>query len=891
MRKHNISKQLALFLMAIAMGGTAFGQSAPTPSSRWDCGEYMWPEVPSPCPEVQIKQKHDHTALPLYRRNGWDTVVTCENRQIILSCTPNIPTQRFNGTYFVDQIPYAPADTTFALGTRMPIGTDDDFAPSATNIPYPFYFFGLRKNSFVLGANGLVTFNAAAAGQGCPWSYSASIPWTSSTTGAPSSLEIMRDAIYGIYEDTNPATTTGHSTTAWGIYYGVQGEYPCRKIICSWNNMAQYSCSSLFCTYQIVCYEGSNIIEVHVKQRPVCTGWNNGGSGIIGIQNATGLPQVSDGSDYNILAAANGKPAAFYPTGYNRTLQSHSNIAFRFTPDGLTTRNYGWYRISEYNDTTWLDTNHFVVQTLTRNDTLRDSEMFPGAMYDTIGYMTPMHDGAQYNDYPGRTLTKAFVSPKKPTRYVFYLNFRNANADWYHLADTVFIGVDTIDYVHLHKKNLEPERPRNPELLDICIGDTAKMRVDMNKLQVVTHEEWSIFRISNGDTIVLDTLIGNGNTALQNTYIDISRPRMQEAFRFVGNDTVVVDTLLFTLASLDTVGDTIRVRDVNIYSNHLPNTGLVLNKIDSIYLQVTADYASGCHSFDTMMIRVFPKFDITEKFAICRGDTLRWHNDNHVYREETNPANTFVVLHSQPGCDSIVRLQLKVLDVSFTTDHIEDCKPITWKNGKTYTTGNAATAERDTVVLQNIAGCDSIVQLDFVIHPLKAKLRSNVDHFTIDNLNAVLTDISTGGDSRVWRFPGGAQQTGQTAYYSIPAEMDGAQIVLIESSPYGCVDSTKIYIPLNKEHFWMPNAFTPDNMEGNRTFGSVSTKTLYQEMLIYNRRGELVFRCEGVDCAWDGKDLDGNPCIQGAYVYVIRYTNEYEPNDTKVLKGTVMLIR
>jgi gliding motility-associated-like protein len=89
----------------------------------------------------------------------------------------------------------------------------------------------------------------------------------------------------------------------------------------------------------------------------------------------------------------------------------------------------------------------------------------------------------------------------------------------------------------------------------------------------------------------------------------------------------------------------------------------------------------------------------------------------------------------------------------------------------------------------------------------------------------------------------------------------------------------------------MPNAFTPDNPAGNSTFGSVSTKTVQQEMMVYNRFGELVFRCSGVDCQWDGRNMDGEPCPQGAYAYIIRYTNEFEPQTTKVVKGSVTLIR
>jgi hypothetical protein len=294
--RSNLHKTSVLFaFLALLCGGKTAAQDSP-----------------SPCPEVLISQKYDHVVSRTYRQQGWDTAATCAEPTITISAEPYIPVQRFNGYYTVEQIPYNPPDTTFALGTRMPPMADDNFAPSVTQIPYPFYFFGIRKTSFILGANGCVSFSSSATGgSGCAWSYSAALPWPDGTTGAPTSLSSMRDAIYGVYEDTDPSVTSGHSNTDWGMYYGIQGSFPCRKIICSWKDMAQFSCNSLHCTYQIVCYEGSNIIEVHVKQRQVCSNWN-GGRGIIGIQNATGQPQVpgSNRTDPNYYVQ-NGAPAAF----------------------------------------------------------------------------------------------------------------------------------------------------------------------------------------------------------------------------------------------------------------------------------------------------------------------------------------------------------------------------------------------------------------------------------------------------------------------------------------------------------------------------------------------------------------------------------------------------
>ena len=841
-----ISKRFAIAVLFLLCGGMAFGQS--TPSTPLNCGEYQWPEVQSPCPEVQIKQKHDHTSKPQYRHNGWDTVIDCNTREgIELSCMPYIPVQYFNGTYTVDQIPYNPPDTTFCLTygaaltnmndpyrKRMDINSDDVFAPSYTPIPYPFYFFGIRKTQFRLGANGLVTFcdpTLFGSGTHCAYSYTAPIPWPDGSTGGAGAdgLNRVRDAIDGVFEDTDPgATQTHHTNPNFGIYYGVIDEYPCRKIICSWNDMAQFSCNSLNCTYQIVCYEGSNIIEVHVKQRQVCTSWQNG-IGCIGIQNATGVPQVKS-NDYNApnYFVQNGSPAAFYPQGYNTFNTSINNIAFRFTPQGSTSKLSVWYRI--------FDDGRDSVP-------LRDITIYPDAVNDTNGYSTPMNSGSSCP-----TLTKAFVHPTVPAKYVYHLRFRNANGDWYRLYDTIFVGIDTVNTLELVKNANEGD----PHVLDVCQGRTAAMSLKMTDMQDIAASEWHVYRELHGEqTEVSTSLLQFGNI---------------------------------------TTFDTIKTLPVTLNTASLPSPG-TRNKIDSIYVRGIVDFTSGCHNNDIILIRIFPNFDTIIVDGICRGESYTWSANGQSYTESTNPAATSVTLTSSPGCDSTVHLALTVFDVSHTIDHIEDCKPIIWLNGQTYSQTNTATSASDTVILKNRYNCDSIVQLDFTLHPLTAQLRSNVDHFSLDNLDAVLTDISINGNGRVWKLPSMADQTTPTAYYSIPVEMDGAEILLIESSEYGCLDTASIYIPLNKENFWVPNIFTPDNPAGNNTFGSVSTKTLYQEMLIYNRRGELVFRCEGPDCTWDGRDLNGNPCVQDAYVYIIRYTNEFEPKQTKVVRGTVTLLR
>ena len=290
---------VALVALITAMGGKISAQSV---------------AAPPPCPDVKINEKYDH--ITNYRSSGWDTVVNCVNNgNIVLTAEPYIPVQYFNGTYKVEQIPYNPPDSTFALGTRMPIGVDDVFADSHTNIPYPFYFFGFKKTSFRIGANGLVTFCSPAdfgSGNSCPYGFGFSnqIPWNGTANHTdPFNMPRMRDAIYGVMEDTHPGHFVGSDNNRVdGIFYGIQDVYPCRKIICSWKEAPNYGDYEDHGTYQIVCYEGSNIIEVHVKQRRSCPTTSKA---LIGIQNATAQPQQRGEPGSTTMCVNPGSPAAF----------------------------------------------------------------------------------------------------------------------------------------------------------------------------------------------------------------------------------------------------------------------------------------------------------------------------------------------------------------------------------------------------------------------------------------------------------------------------------------------------------------------------------------------------------------------------------------------------
>ena len=800
------------------------------PSEPVDCGDFQWPLHQEPCPEVQIKQKHDHTPPKHYQAQGWDIAVTCSQTSITLSCMPYVPPQFFNGQYTVDTIPYFPPDPTFSRGTKMPVTTDDDFATDTTHIPFNFFFFGIKKTSFVLGANGLITFNTAAKGKYCPWSFSHALPWPDNTAGAPHALDctlpMMRDAIYGVYEDTHPLAAYLHGDQ--GIYYGIQGEYPCRKIICSWNGIPSFPGSrnqNNRGTYQIVCYEGSNIIEVHVKRRGTSV-WQPGG--LIGIQNASGTEQMRGPAGSPNMFVENNTPPAFYPAGANLLNTTLDSFAVRFTPQGEIIPNGRWWRVFD-------DGRPSVELTTDPND--------------PNGYYVPMGD--VLSTCPN--LTTAFVTPTETSRYVFQLIFTDASDSLYDLRDTIVIGMDTS-----HALTLRPASgtPADHEMT-ICSGQHANLIIEYPQLQDTVHTTLEIDRIIGGDTVPLpDSLLMLGE---------------------LYEDEVTNLKRIPALMQPDSI------------SSHLQP-----GQIDSVLITLNVDFTSGmsCPANASFLLRTFPAYDTIERHDICRGDTLTWHLDGIDYINSTTAPK--VVLRTEQDCDSVVHLHLKVHEFGRETEPIFDCKPIVWRNGQTYSEDNTATAATDTVVLKDAIGCDSlIIQLNFTIKPMTPIIQADREYFDLDHLDLVLTDVSTGGISRFWYFPTGNPQTAATAYYTIPYDLDSATITLEEHSPYGCIDSAHITLPFRKVAVWVPNVFTPGSPsnELNSRFSSKSRHLLHEETLIYNRRGELVFRCNEIDCPWDGTDLNGAPCPQGSYIYLIRYTTDYDPHTTQSITGSVTLLR
>lgn len=401
-------KVLALAVAAVgtvAMCNGAFAQI-----------DYTWQYNSHPMPPYPSLSITDNEGNKVSHVDAFSSSVT-------VTAEPYIPVRYFNGTYLVEGIPYSPADTTFCFGgagQSLPIITDDQFGDSV-NIPFDFYFFGYPKTTFRMSDNGIVTLTdrfyldtmiGGSYDNRCPYRVLSPLPWTPNDVDYEGReyFNRLHDAIYGINEDMYFGFDGSYLSGNEGAWYDVVGTAPSRKVICSWNAVPIYNDVSKRETFQIVMYEATNIIEVHVKRRRCCTSVNMG-NGIIGIQNATGLPQVHDDSQSSTMYVVDGSPAAFWPTGFNLWNGELDSVSFRFTPQGNSTCTYEWYRLFASGDSIVLTTD----------------------ASDTNGYYLPM----DYNDFEHPTRTQLVIPQGVRGTYVLKLRFVTPSGYFYDLYDTV----------------------------------------------------------------------------------------------------------------------------------------------------------------------------------------------------------------------------------------------------------------------------------------------------------------------------------------------------------------------------------------------------------------------------------------------------------------------
>lgn len=188
----------------------------------------------------------------------------------LLLVTAILFTHFVNAQYLVQSIPFTPP-YPFTGGDTTILGGADDLWSDTIDLPFNFSFYNITYNQLVIGTNGIISFDLSNTDSLCPSEFSQPIPSSSLPT----------NAIFGAYHDLE----LSHSGN---INYSVQGVSPNRAFVLNFDSVSQFGCTNLTTTQQIVLYESTNVIEIYIENKPVCSTWNSGNA-LIGIQDSTGL--------------------------------------------------------------------------------------------------------------------------------------------------------------------------------------------------------------------------------------------------------------------------------------------------------------------------------------------------------------------------------------------------------------------------------------------------------------------------------------------------------------------------------------------------------------------------------------------------------------------------
>lgn len=200
----------------------------------------------------------------------------------------------------------------------------DDVHTGVVDMGFNFEYYGNVYNQCVISSNSYITFDLTTANGGSQWSIN---------TAAPSNTFATNNKIMFPWQDTNPGVSGTVSSVTCGIA-------PNRRFVVTYDAVAMFSCTTLEFTNQLVLYETSNRIEMHIASKPLCAAWN-GGAAIQGLENINGtIGHIVPGRNFPTQWAVTNDGYEFVPDG----IGGYTMNAIPFDPEPVTTNNaLLWY--------------------------------------------------------------------------------------------------------------------------------------------------------------------------------------------------------------------------------------------------------------------------------------------------------------------------------------------------------------------------------------------------------------------------------------------------------------------------------------------------------------------------------------------------------------------
>ena len=289
--------------------------------------------------------------------------------------------------------------------------------------------------------------------------------------------------------------------------------------------------------------------------------------------------------------------------------------------------------------------------------------------------------------------------------------------------------------------------------------------------------------------------------------------------------------------------------DYDGYDFHIAAADMGVNSLYSTTRTLTAQ--NGCDSMVTLNLTVLQHYELASEIFACEQYT--WEGES--YTESGDYTRTYT---SSQGCDSVLTLRLDIGHLSENEVEATSCGPYRWEN--------EIFAESGTYSKTFVSShdCDSVVTLHLTVFDTTLHTTSSNPDFCLTEETTLSVDGNF--DTYLW-------STGETSS-SIFVTRSGYYTVT--ASNYACERTASVLIPSCPHNLLLPNAITPSKSEGRNDVFSLNDRdrNLVENFHIdiYNRWGELVFTSDSKDFRWDGS-CNGKVVPSTVYNYIIRFTD------------------
>lgn len=275
------------------------------------------------------------------------------------------------------------------------------------------------------------------------------------------------------------------------------------------------------------------------------------------------------------------------------------------------------------------------------------------------------------------------------------------------------------------------------------------------------------------------------------------------------------------------------------------------------YVKVTRQ-PQGCVAWGSVTVHIIRPTVHQSRNTICQGDTVTlWGDNAHHYSWAAAPGDESLI--GQENRQRIVVTPMQNTTYSLIGHGSDDCMamPVT-------------------------------ASVEVLPYPIPS-LSLSPSFIDSEDPEVTFTDHSPYSVATEWNLGNAVRHGAQVTFRFDDLNRDSVAISMITTNSLGCSADTVFFVPIQRFSTWIPNTITP-NKPDNRYFSVHTVNELeFFEVLIYDRRGVLVFKSDDQNFAWDGTH-DGEKCPQGVYIYYCRYRR---PGTSDLIQrtGTVTLLR